>query len=325
MARFLVTGGAGFIGSNLVDALVEAGDDVCVLDDFSSGRRGNLEGTLGRIELVEGSVTDPGAVARAMKGVDYVLHHAAIASVPKSMADPMLNYRTNVEGTLVLLEAARAESVKRFVVASSSAVYGDGADEPEGPEAPRHERMMPDPLSPYAAAKLADEIYCRQYTANGWVPTVCLRYFNIFGPRQDPASDYAAVVPIFIRKLLEGGTAVIHGDGGQTRDFVYIKNVVQANLLAVRSETAVGKVFNIGCGRAFSVLDLYHRIAEAMSSDAAPHHDPPREGDVRNSLANIDRARAELGFEPAVSFEDGLAETCAWFRANPAAAGVVSS
>jgi nucleoside-diphosphate-sugar epimerase len=320
VAKFLVTGGAGFIGSNLVDALVAAGATVRVLDDFSSGRRENLQRSGARIDLIEGSITDADAVARATRGVDFVLHHAAIASVPKSLADPQLNYRTNVEGTLNLLEAGRREGVQRLVLASSSAVYGDGID--TDPDAPRAENMRPDPLSPYAASKLAGEIYCRQYTACRWVPTVCLRYFNIFGPRQDPASDYAAVVPIFIRRLLEGGPAVIHGDGLQTRDFTYIENAVRANLLAVERASAVGGVFNVGCGRSFRVIDLYRRIADFFESRAEPVHEPEREGDVRNSRASIELARAKLGYQPTVGFEEGLANTCSWFRAHPEAAGV---
>jgi nucleoside-diphosphate-sugar epimerase len=322
VAKFLVTGGAGFIGSNLADALVASGDRVRILDDFSSGRRENLDALASKVEVTEGSITDAATVARVMDGVDYVLHHAAIASVPKSMADPELSYRTNVDGTLTLLEAARAAGVKRLVLASSSAVYGDG--DPRTPDLPRDESMPPDPLSPYAASKLAGEITCRQYTACGWVPTVSLRYFNIFGPRQDPGSDYAAVVPIFIRRLLEGQPCVIYGDGGQTRDFTFIDNVVRANLLAVEKDEAIGGAFNIGCGRAFRVLDLYRRIAEFFGTDRAPVHEPPRDGDVRISCASIDRARDTLGYEPAVGFEDGLAATCAWFRAHPRAAGVSS-
>jgi UDP-glucose 4-epimerase len=319
LAKFLVTGGAGFIGSNLVEALLAQGDAVRVLDDFSSGKRENLEPFLARIDLVEGSVADRAAVERAVHGVDYVLHHAAVASVPKSLADPLLNHRTNVDGTLALLEASRANGVKRLVLASSSAVYGDGRPEDEGK--PRSETMPPDPLSPYAASKLIGEVYCRQYSNCGWVPTVSLRYFNIFGPRQDPASDYAAVIPIFIRRILEGKPAVIHGDGGQTRDFVFVESVVDANLRAVASETAVGKAVNVGCGRAITVLDLHRRIAEALGSPAAPVHGPDRPGDVRDSLASVELARAALGFEPRVTFEEGLRKTCAWFREHPEAAG----
>ncbi|MBZ0267883.1 NAD-dependent epimerase/dehydratase family protein, partial [bacterium] len=247
MARFLVTGGAGFIGSHLVHALVANGDAVRVLDDLSSGYLENLEDVRNRIDLVEGDVADRGAVGRAMQGVEYVLHHAALASVPKSIDDPWLNHRINVDGTLALLMAGREAGIKRLVLASSAAIYGDGE------ESPKLETMPPTPISPYATSKLIGEQYCGQFTACGWVSATCLRYFNIFGPRQDPASDYAAVVPIFVHKLLEGHAPVIHGDGEQTRDFTYVENVVRANLLAVSNDAAAGGVYNIGCGGSYSV------------------------------------------------------------------------
>jgi nucleoside-diphosphate-sugar epimerase len=250
--------------------------------------------------------------------VDYVLHHAAVASVPKSLADPVLNHRTNVDGTLTLLEAAREHGVKRLVLASSSAVYGDGLPQDEGK--PRTEEMAPDPLSPYAASKLIGEIYCRQYALCGWVPTVSLRYFNIFGPRQDPASDYAAVVPIFIRRILDGEPAVIHGDGNQTRDFTYVDNVVEANLRAVTSERAVGRAINVGCGRAFRVAELHAHVARSLGSTEPPVHGPARAGDVRDSCASVDLARELLGYEGRVGFEEGLRRTCEWFARNPDAA-----
>jgi len=250
--------------------------------------------------------------------VDYVFHEAAVVSVPKSLEDPWTNHRTNVDGTLLVLDAARAANVKRLVLASSSAVYGDGP----GAETPRDESMMTDPLSPYAASKLAGETYCRQYTACGWVSAVALRYFNVFGPRQDPGSEYAAVVPIFIRRFLEGQRAVVYGDGLQTRDFVYVDDVVRANLLAVERAEAAGGVFNIGSGRSRSVLEVHRRIAEAFGADGVPQHEPPRPGDVRMSCASIERASSVLGYEPRVPFADGLERTCAWFREHPAAAGV---
>ncbi len=308
MSKFLVTGGAGFIGSNLVDALLASGDDVVVLDDLSSGKPANLEAAAGRIELIEASVTDLPAVARAMSGVDYVLHHAALASVPQSISDPWRNHRSNVDGTLALLLAARDAGVKRFVLASSSAVYGNRE------ESPKTESLETEPLSPYATSKLIGEDYCRQFTASGWLSCVCLRYFNIFGPRQDPESDYAAVIPIFIRRLLDGNAAIIYGDGGQTRDFVYVENVVRANLLAVERDAAAGGVFNIGCGESITVNDLYRRIAELVGSDLEPVHAPERDGEVRYSLASIERAREKLGFEVQVDYRDGLEKTCAWYR-----------
>jgi len=315
VAKFLVTGGAGFIGSNLVDALVAAGDDVRVLDDLSSGRIENLDGVRSLIDFVEGSVTDPAAVRRAVAGRDYVLHHAALASVPRSMEDPLLNHRVNVDGTLNLLLAAKEARVKRFVLASSSAVYG------EGPDDPKRETSATLPQSPYAASKLIGEQYCGQFTACGWVPTACLRYFNVFGPRQDPASDYAAVIPIFIHRMLDGKVPTIYGDGLQTRDFVFIENVVQANLLAVEKDGAVGGVFNVASGSSYTVNDLYGRLARALGFAEPAHHAPPRAGDVKMSSASIDRARAQLGFEPAVGYEDGLERTAAWFREQRQPAG----
>ncbi len=308
MSKYLVTGGAGFIGSNLVDSLVASGDDVVVLDDLSSGRIENLAASRDHITFLEGSITDLDAVARAMEGVDYVLHHAALASVPQSIEDPWRNHRINVDGTFGLLLAARDARVKRFVLASSSAIYGNRE------ESPKLESFETDPLSPYATSKLIGEDYCRQFTAAGWVPCVCLRYFNIFGPRQDPHSDYAAVIPIFIRRLLDGNPAVIYGDGGQTRDFVFIENVVRANRLAVENDSAVGGVFNIGCGEAITLNDLYRRIAGVLGSELEPVHAPAREGEVRHSLAAIGRAREGLGFEVAVDYRDGLEKTCRWFR-----------
>jgi nucleoside-diphosphate-sugar epimerase len=319
VAKFLVTGGAGFIGSNLVDALVAAGDDVCVLDDFSSGKMENLDGALSRIHLVEGSVVDREAVRRAVSGRDYVLHHAALASVPRSMADPLLNHRINVDGTLNLLLAAREARVKRFVLASSSAVYG------EGPDDPKRETSAALPQSPYAASKLIGEQYCGQFTACGWVPAVCLRYFNVFGPRQDPASDYAAVIPIFIRRMLDGTAPTIYGDGRQTRDFVYVENVVRANLLAVERDSAVGGVFNIACGTSFTVNDLYDRLARILGFAEPPKREPPRPGDVKLSSAGVERARERLGFEAAVDYETGLERTANWFRAQRAMAGGASA
>ncbi len=315
MAKFLVTGGAGFIGSNLVDALVAAGDDVRVLDDFSSGKIENLEGVRSRIDLVEGSITDPGTVRRAVAGRDYILHHAALASVPRSMEDPLLNHRINVDGTLHLLLAARDAGVKRFVLASSSAVYG------EGPDDPKRETSATIPQSPYASSKLIGEQYCGQFTACGWLPTVCLRYFNIFGPRQDPASDYAAVIPIFIQRMLDGKAPTIYGDGLQTRDFVFVENVVRANLLAVERDSAVGGVFNIACGASFTVNDLYERLAGILGFAEPAHHEPVRAGDVKMSSASIDRARQGLGFDPAVGYEAGLARTAKWFRDHRTLAG----
>jgi UDP-glucose 4-epimerase len=308
LAKFLVTGGAGFIGSGLVDALVSSGDSVRVLDDFSTGKRENLTEHLGRIELHEGDVCDPAVARRAVQGVDYVLHHAAIASVPRSMLDPQRAHRVNVEGTFHLLMAARDEGVKRFVLAASSAVYG------ESEVLPKKEGMEPAPASPYALTKLIGELYCRQFTRLGWLSCTCLRYFNIFGPRQDPTSEYAAVVPIFITRLMEEKRPQIFGDGEQTRDFTFLENAVRANFLAVEKDRAQGGVYNIGCGESFTLNDLFSRLKRMLGASVVPEHLPARAGDVRHSLASIERAREVLGYEPKVGFDKGLQKTVEWFQ-----------
>ena len=258
MAKFLVTGGAGFIGSNLVDALVASGDVVRVVDDLSSGHRENLAAHSSRIEFVEGDILDRDVVSRAVGGVDYILHHAALVSVPLSVADPHRTHAVNVDATFNLLLAARETGVKRFVFAASSAAYG------ESEIVPKTEDMAPAPASPYAVSKLVGEYYCTQFSRLGWLPCVSLRYFNIFGPRQDPASEYAAVVPIFITRLLGGEAPVIHGDGEQTRDFTYVDNAIQANLLAIEKERAVGGVFNVGGGESFTLKELCRRLGEVI-------------------------------------------------------------
>ena len=312
MAKFLVTGGAGFIGSNLVDAILAQGDSVRVLDDFSSGYEANLAHVRDSIELMRGTIEDADVCARAVDGVDYILHEAALASVPQSVEDPIKNHRANVEGIFFLLLAARDAGVKRFVLASSAAIYGDN------PTTPKVETLPPEPISPYAAAKLIGENYCQQFTASGWLECVCLRYFNIFGPRQDPKSDYAAVVPIFIQKMLEGDAPTIYGDGLQTRDFTFVENVVRANLLATQAPDAPGGFYNIGCGGSYSVRDLFDRIRDVLGVDFEPNYQPVRAGDVKDSRAAIELAKEKLGYEPVVSFEDGLARTCEWFRENAA-------
>ncbi|GJM45179.1 MAG: GDP-mannose 4,6-dehydratase [Gemmatimonadota bacterium] len=311
MARFLVTGGAGFIGSHLVRGVLAGGDRVRVLDDLSSGYSENLSEVSDRVDFHRGDVSDPAAVSKAVDGVDYILHHAALASVPRSVEDPWLNHRINVDGTLALLMAARDSGVKRMVLASSAAIYGD--DE----ISPKHEGLPPRPISPYATSKLIGEQYCAQFTACGWVSTVCLRYFNIFGPRQDPGSDYAAVVPIFLNTLLQGKAPVIYGDGGQTRDFTHVDNVVHANLLAVARDSAAGGVFNIGCGGSYSVNQLYERLSANLAPGVAARYVDTRAGDVRVSEASIERARRELGYEVQTGFDEGLESTCEWFRAHP--------
>jgi nucleoside-diphosphate-sugar epimerase len=299
--RYVVTGGAGFIGSHLVEHLVCQGHEVVVLDDFSTGRRENLAPWVDRIELVEGSITDPTACARAIRGADYVLHQAALPSVPRSVRDPDASHTVNATGTLQVLLAARDAGVKRVVYAASSSAYGNTA------ELPKHEGMVARPLSPYAVAKLAGEQYCRAFHASYGVPTVALRYFNVFGPRQDPTSQYAAVVPKFIAAARAGEQPTIFGDGEQTRDFTYVANVIRANLLACEApDAALGEVFNVGCGERISVNELWRRIRALVGATVEPRYQPSRTGDVRDSLASIDRAREMLGYEPVMTVAEGL-------------------
>jgi UDP-N-acetylglucosamine/UDP-N-acetyl-alpha-D-glucosaminouronate 4-epimerase len=308
--RYLITGGAGFIGSHLVERLVRDGADVTVLDDLSSGRRANLRAVRDRIRFIRGSVARLDVCRRAMQGIDYVLHHAAITSVPVSTRDPILANQVNVTGTLNVLLAAKDAGVHRVVYAGSTAAYGDAA------EMPTHEQQLPSPLSAYAASKLAGEAYCQAFWRTHGLETVVLRYFNIFGPRQNLATQYGAVVPLFIAAALRGDQPLIYGDGDQTRDFTFVTNVVEANLLACRAaaDQAAGQVFNIGYGTATNIRELWQRIATYVGSDAEPLHEPPRPGDVRHSLASIARAREQLNYSPTVSLDEGLLHTIAYYR-----------
>ena len=306
--RFLVTGGAGFIGSHLVEHLVGEGHEVVVLDDFSTGKWENLDGFGDSIEVIEGTVTDPATCARACHGAEYVLHQAALASVPRSLRDPVATHHANVTGTLNILMAARNEGVRRVVYAASSSAYGNTT------ELPKHEGMVPRPLSPYAVSKLAGEQYCRAWRASFGLETVALRYFNIFGPRQDPASQYAAVVPLFVVAAQKGDGPTIYGDGEQTRDFTFVANAVHANLLACTAPAeACGEVFNVGCGARISVNALWHQIAELLDSSVEPHYAPSRPGDVRDSLASLERSQRVLGYAPLVTLEEGLRRTVEWY------------
>jgi len=308
--RYVVTGGAGFIGSHLVEHLVRAGDDVTVLDDLSTGKRENLAPWKSSIRFIEGSITDPVACARAISGSNVVLHQAALPSVPRSVADPLGSHAVNATGTLNVLIAARDARVERVVYAASSSAYGDT------PELPKHEGMVPRPRSPYATAKLAGEEYCRAFHASYGVPTVSLRYFNVFGPRQDPASAYAAVVPKFIAAALANTAPVIYGDGDQTRDFTYVENVVRANLAACAApERALGEAFNIGCGDRVSVNALWDRVRALTGATTAPRHEPARAGDVRDSLASVSRASECLAWSPTIDLDEGLRRTLAAARA----------
>jgi nucleoside-diphosphate-sugar epimerase len=307
--RYLVTGGAGFIGSHLVEHLTGRGDDVVVLDDFSTGRRENLEAVEGDFELIEGTLLDPETCARAARGVDYVLHEGAIPSVPRSVKDPLKSHEACVTGTLNMLIAARDARVGRFVYAASSSAYGNTT------ELPKHEGMLPRPLSPYAAAKYAGECYCRAFHATFGMSTVALRYFNIFGPRQDPTSQYAAAIAKFISSALSGTAPTIYGDGEQTRDFTYVANAVAANLLACQAgEDAAGDVFNVGCGERISVNDLWARIREAVGASVEAEYVETRAGDVRDSLASLEKIRRVLGYKPVVDLDAGLHQTINYFR-----------
>lgn len=307
MATYLVTGGAGFIGSHLVTHLVERGERVRVLDDFSTGKRQNLDHVAGRYELIEGSCADEATAARAVEGVDYVLHEAAIPSVPRSVADPVGTDRANTGGVVTMLEASRRAGVRRFVFAASSAAYGDT------PTLPKLESMEPGPLSPYAVQKLAGEYYCRVFHATHGLPTVALRYFNVFGPRQDPKSEYAAVVPRFVTAALAGEPVTIFGDGEQSRDFTPVSSVVAANLQACTSERAVGRMMNVARGERLTLLELVARIGELVGHKVDVRHDPPRTGDVRHSLADIRLAKDLLGYEPG-DLQTALAEVVDWYR-----------
>jgi UDP-glucose 4-epimerase len=308
MPTCLVTGGGGFIGSHLATALVERGDRVRVLDNFSTGNRKNLDHIRDDIELTEADVQDPTAVARAVKDAEYVFHQAALASVPRSVERPLDTNDACVAGTVNLLHEARKAGVRRVVYAASSSAYGDQ------PFASKRETDMPAPLSPYAAAKLAGELYCHAFYHTYGLETVALRYFNVFGPRQDPDSPYAAVIPIFITRLLAGERPVVYGDGHQSRDFTYVANVVDGNLLAAEANGVAGQTLNVANGRSTTLLRLLQLLNQLLGTDIEPVFDPPRAGDVRDSLADITAARNLLGFEPQVTFEEGLRKSIDYYR-----------
>lgn len=308
MAHYLVTGGAGFIGSHIVDALLERGDAVRVLDNFATGKRENLTHCAGRIELIEGDIRDLATCQAACAGVDFVLHQAALGSVPRSIADPLTSHEVNVTGTLKMLLAARDAKIKRFVYAASSSTYGDH------PGLPKVEERIGNPLSPYAVTKFADELYAQVFGRCYGLETVGLRYFNVFGPRQDPFSQYAAVIPLFVSALLRGEAPTINGDGEQTRDFTFVANAVAANLLACSAPAAVGEVFNIACHERTSLNRLYGRLQGLLATTIPAVHGPPRAGDVRDSLADIDKARRLLGYGGEIKIEEGLQRSIAWYR-----------
>ncbi len=309
-SRYLVTGGAGFIGSHLVEALAKQGQDVRVLDNFLTGKRENIAPFLEKIDLLEGDIRDLETCKQAVKGVDFVLHQAALPSVPRSLEDPILTNEINIRGTLNLLLASRDAGVKKFVFASSSSVYGDDA------VLPKREGMEGVPLSPYAVTKLVGEKYCQVFSRVFDLPTLSLRYFNIFGPRQDPHSQYAAVIPLFITKMMKGERPIIYGDGEQSRDFTYVANVVQANMLANQAGEISGEVINLACGEKTTVNQLFESIKQILHKDISPIHEDFRPGDIRHSFADITKAQKLLKYEPKISFDEGLQETILWYQSR---------
>ena len=305
---YLVTGGAGFIGSNIVEELLKRGEKVRVLDNFSTGKRENILPFLDRIELIEGDIRSYHIVREAVDGVDFVLHQAALPSVPRSIKDPITTNEVNVGGTLNILNAALDAGVKRVVYASSSSIYGNSE------VLPKREDMTPNPMSPYAVSKLAGEKYCQVFSQIYRLETVCLRYFNVFGPRQDPNSQYSAVIPKFIAAMKKGERPTIYGDGKQSRDFTYVANVVEANLLACQVNSALGEVFNIACGKRYSLLGLVSKLNEIFGNNIEPIFTEPRKGDVRHSLASIVKAKKLIGYNPSVGFEQGLRKVVVYYE-----------
>lgn len=308
MGTHLVTGGAGFIGSHIVNALIARGDTVRVLDNLCTGDRRNVTAFGGKAEFIEGDLVNPRDMERALAGVEVVFHQAALASVPRSVDTPLDTNASCVTGTVTLLDVARKVGVRRVVFAGSSSVYGDQ------PTPAKHENLLPQPLSPYAAAKVAGEMYCQAFTSTYGLETVTIRYFNVFGPRQDPNSQYAAVIPKFITEMLAGRRPTIFGDGQQSRDFTYIDNIVHGNLLAADAPAAVGRTINVACGESFSLVQLVAGINKALATDLEPIFEPARVGDVRESLADIALARELLKYEPLVGFEEGLRRTVQYYQ-----------
>jgi nucleoside-diphosphate-sugar epimerase len=310
VANYLVTGGGGFIGSNLVRALLDAGHAVRVLDDFSSGKRENLSEIQDRIDLIEGDIRDLATCQSSCADMEVVLHQAALGSVPRSVEDPITSNDVNIGGTLSMLWAAKGAKVRRFVFAASSAAYGESA------AMPKQEDMPTAPISPYGVAKLTCEHYCRVFCLAYGLETFALRYFNVFGPYQDPTSQYAAVIPLFVSAMLHKKQPVVFGDGEQTRDFTYIDNVVQANILAAQAKEARGEVINIACQKQISLNQILDLLRELLDTDIGANYTDPRAGDIKHSLADISRAREILSFEPAVDFKQGLRLAIDWYKNN---------
>ncbi len=312
MAKYMVTGGAGFIGCNLVRFLLEKEHDVVVVDNFATGKRENIADIADRIELIEGDIRKRDTMDRAVAGCAAIFHQAALGSVPRSVDAPLTSHDVNVNGTITVLESARAAGVKRIIFAASSSAYGDRE------ESPKHEDMAPMPISPYAASKIACEAYMSGYAAGYGMETLSLRYFNVFGPYQDPAGAYAAVIPAFVSHLLRGERPVVFGDGEQSRDFCYIENVCRANWLAANAPAKVcnGQPINIACKRCTSLNQILQQLGELLGTDIKPKYTDPRPGDVKHSLADISRARDIIGYKPEVYFEDGLAKAIDWYKEN---------
>jgi len=306
--NFLITGGAGFIGSNIAKRLVRDGESVRIIDNFSTGKRNNIDEIKDKIDLIEGDIRDTESVLKAVKDVDFIIHQAALPSVPRSIKDPITANDVNVTGTLNLLNAAKNSKIKRFVYASSSSVYGDT------PILPKREDMPPNPQSPYAVTKLTGEYYCSVFYKVYGLPTVSLRYFNVFGPFQDPESQYAAVIPKFINAVLHHNSPVVYGDGEQSRDFTFIDNVVDANILSCRNDKSSGKVLNIACGNRYTLNRLLTEVSYLTGNKANPQFIEPRSGDIRHSQADISSARELIGYRPKIDFREGLKRTVEWFK-----------
>jgi nucleoside-diphosphate-sugar epimerase len=310
MENFLVTGGAGFIGSNICSKLVNQGCFVRVIDNLLTGKKSNLASFIDKIEFIEADMGDPEVARRVMKGIDVVLHEGALPSVPRSVDDPAATHRHCVDATFTLLLAARDLKVKRFVYAASSSAYGDT------PTLPKVETMSVNPLSPYAAAKLMGEYYCSVFYKVFGLETICLRYFNVFGPHQDPTSQYAAAIPAFVTSILKDKSPTVYGDGEQSRDFTYVDNVVEANLLAARAKQTKGEVVNIACGEAITVNKIIKMINDIIGKSVKPMYVPARKGDVKHSLADISLAGKLIGYKPVVTFKEGLSKAIEWYKEN---------
>jgi len=310
MAVYVVTGGGGFIGSHIAEELIRRRETVKIIDNFSTGKRKNVEAFRKDAEIIEADIAEATNLRDLFSGADYVIHQAAIPSVPKSILDPVKSHEANVNGTLNVLLASRDAGVKRVVYASSSSLYGDS------PTLPKHEGMMPNPLSPYGAQKLFGETYCQVFTKAYDLETVSLRYFNVFGPRQDATSQYSGVLALFIPAVLQDRRPTIHGDGLQSRDFTYVRNVVEANLLSCKKPGVGGQVFNVACGDRITVNSMLQQINKITGKDIAPIYSEPRQGDIKHSQADITRAKECLGYQPLISFEEGLRHTIEWYREN---------